>query len=602
MSSSVSPPPLTTAAAVVTIFLLPSFPFRAAFILAVGFIAMWVCRLPAPLPPLRRKRKRGIANDRYKRTKIPEGVDVIIIGSGMGGLSCGATLSRMGKKVLVLEQHTVAGGSTHSFDLKGYRFDSGLHYSVPWSGPLFQLSCLRKPEHVPQFTKMGREDDSFDQIYLGSNQNPFLIKHNEKHLSDLYRMFPEEKAAIDEYIRVSDIVLVSVRLFAFSKLLPLWLQPYFWSLVPGDYKKYPLMTGVEIFERLTKNRHLISILCGLWIDTGARPDIATFMLTAAVFRGMPLEGACYPTDGPECMAEAYIEVITAAGGAVLTRAEVAKVLVTDNKAIGVELANGDKIHAETVISGTGFANTMECLIDKETREKNKLPTKLSQVEMSSGFVMANIGIRASAEELKLDNVNVWYHPAEPETKDIIPPLKRYYENPLENDAPAMITFPSIKAGNRKSPKTSCQMLLMGEWKWFEKFSHLTEKERENNKEYQAVKAKWKQKCLDLLFKFYPQVEDKIELIDISTPLSIHHYLRTPKGGAVGLDQTPKRYFSWEVQRHLDISTPIKNLYMTGQDQLICGVVLAQLCGVITAFRVGGILSSIRVVLQSVYLI
>ena len=65
---------------------------------------------------------------------MPQELDVVVIGSGLSGLSCAAVLSRMGKRVLVLEQHDIAGGGTHEFTLgSGFRFDSGLHYVPPWS-------------------------------------------------------------------------------------------------------------------------------------------------------------------------------------------------------------------------------------------------------------------------------------------------------------------------------------------------------------------------------------------------------------------------------------------------------------------------------------
>lgn len=61
-------------------------------------------------------------------------LDAVVIGSGMGGLTCAAMLSRQGQRVLLLEQHEIAGGSTHTFMDRGYEFDTGLHYV---GGPAF---------------------------------------------------------------------------------------------------------------------------------------------------------------------------------------------------------------------------------------------------------------------------------------------------------------------------------------------------------------------------------------------------------------------------------------------------------------------------------
>lgn len=57
--------------------------------------------------------------------KVPQNLDVIVIGSGIGGLTAGATLAKAGKKVLVLEQHDQAGGCCHTYIEKGFEFDVG---------------------------------------------------------------------------------------------------------------------------------------------------------------------------------------------------------------------------------------------------------------------------------------------------------------------------------------------------------------------------------------------------------------------------------------------------------------------------------------------
>ena len=65
----------------------------------------------------------------YKQhPKLQETYDIIIIGSGMGGLATAAILSKEGQKVLVLERHYTAGGFTHVFKRKDYEWDVGIHY------------------------------------------------------------------------------------------------------------------------------------------------------------------------------------------------------------------------------------------------------------------------------------------------------------------------------------------------------------------------------------------------------------------------------------------------------------------------------------------
>merc|ERR1711871_1116293 len=104
--------------------------------------------------PLSDRAKRALIREKYSAGKIrvagtddDKDFDYIIIGAGMSGLSCGCILSRLGNKVLVLDQHEdVAGGGTHTFDLKGYPFDSGLHYTVPWSEPLLALTTGKQKQ------------------------------------------------------------------------------------------------------------------------------------------------------------------------------------------------------------------------------------------------------------------------------------------------------------------------------------------------------------------------------------------------------------------------------------------------------------------------
>lgn len=63
----------------------------------------------------------------FTKEKIPKNLDAIVIGSGIGGMAAAATMAKAGKRVLVLEQHDVAGGCCHTFTEKGFEFDVGMY-------------------------------------------------------------------------------------------------------------------------------------------------------------------------------------------------------------------------------------------------------------------------------------------------------------------------------------------------------------------------------------------------------------------------------------------------------------------------------------------
>ena len=88
----------------------------------------WIVPKAKEYPPVKRTKYDSILMDRYTKTSIPDNLDAIVIGSGIGGLSTAVLLAKSNKKVLVREQHYRAGGCTHTFDELGGLFDSGIHY------------------------------------------------------------------------------------------------------------------------------------------------------------------------------------------------------------------------------------------------------------------------------------------------------------------------------------------------------------------------------------------------------------------------------------------------------------------------------------------
>jgi phytoene dehydrogenase-like protein len=542
------------------------------------------------------KMLRGILSDRYRPDKIPDSVDTVVIGSGMSGLSCAAVLSRMGQRVLVLEQHYVAGGGSHMFQLKGgLHFDSGLHYLVPYSGLLMWLAT--GGDEMPlRFERMGEPDGTFDRIALG-DEPPFAIKHDEAHLPDLYARFPDRREDIDEYLRVSEQVLKRFPLFVMSKAFPTWLQKPWHRFVLGKvWKRYAGRSLQEVLQEVTDEPLLAGLLAGPWMDAGAPPDRVSFLLGACIARGLSIEGGVYPVGGSQELAKCLVPVITGAGGRVLVRAAVEEILVdtASVRTTGVRLTDGTVVPCKRVVSSVGYHNTFGKLLPEQVTERLEIPRRLP-IGSSCGFVMANIGLRGTAKELGLSCANLWYHPTRKDG-DMFGAINDFMADPTdpECDPMIMVTFPSIK--DRKGEgsyggKTTCQILCTAEPAWFAKYAQLPTRRRGD--EYKAVKREWGERLVALMLRFYPQLEGKIELLDVSTPLSIAHYLGANEGGAVGLDHVPERFTDWNLVERLDARTPIEGLWLTGQDTVTCGQPIVQGAGLITAFRVLGLQQSLR---------
>jgi all-trans-retinol 13,14-reductase len=285
-----------------------------------------------------------------------------------------------------------------------------------------------------------------------------------------------------------------------------------------------------------------------------------------------IEGGNYPVGGSSSIPKSLINVIEANGGKIAIKAGVKNIILEKNKAVGVEMENGDVIKAEKIVSNTGIHNTYTNLIKSA---KSVRTNEINCLKPSVSHVCLYVGLNASDKDLSLPKHNIWLYNSYDQDKE--------YDLHMQdrNVDPSMvyISFPSAKDPLWESthPGTSTiQVIASCPYEWV--------KEWENNKwqkrgdQYDDYKEATKQRLLEKLFKVLPHVKDKIEITELSTPLSTRHFSSNENGEIYGLEHSTKRF----SLKQLRATTPYQNLYLTGQDIVCVGVGSALFSGIITS--------------------
>ncbi|ONF43672.1 FAD-dependent oxidoreductase [Marinobacter lutaoensis] len=516
---------------------------------------------------------------RYRANRLDGPYDAIVIGSGIGGLTTAACLSKLGKKVVVFEQHYTAGGFTHSYDRNGYEWDVGVHYIGDMGSD--RTLGRRLLDHITDGQlKWAPLNDHYDRIFLG-DRHVDLVAGPEAFKAELARAFPGEERAIDTYLDYLRQVAKAMPGLVLGKVLP--------DLVAGPLRKRvnrraPAFLNKptrEVLESLTGHQELIAVLTGQWGDNGLPPAESSFIIHALIARHY-LYGGYYPIGGASEIAKTIIPVIQRGGGEVFTYADVAEILIERGKAVGVRMADGTEVRAPRVISNAGVFNTFDTLLPASAPHRDDYRQKLRTVERSMASNCLYIGLQDTAENLGLPKTNYWIYPG----PDYERHLRDFMAAPEQTDLPLVyISFPSAKDPSftaRYPGRATIEIVAPGPYAWYADWADKPWGKR--GEDYEAKKEEYAQRLLAKLYEKFPQLKGKVDYYELSTPLSTDYFCRYRKGEIYGLDHTPERF----EQDWLKPKTRIPGLYLTGQDVMTCGVVGAMIGGLLTTLAVSGL--------------
>ena len=320
-------------------------------------------------------------------------------------------------------------------------------------------------------------------------------------------------------------------------------------------------------------------------SSGTPPGKAPFYMHSLLLLHF-LDGSYYPKGGSSEIAYNIIPTIEASGGRVLVRVKVKEILVKGGAAVGVRVSRGKQeyeLYAPIIISDAGLTNTVTKLLPSEVASQTGLTKLVKKVNPGPGFLMIFIGLGGTKEELGLAAQNTWAF-TDP---DVIKVVDKYFalspEEARDSSVPLMfVSFPSSKDptfNDRYPGKSTCAIVTVTPFEWFEEWKD--EQVMKRGEDYVSFKTRLGRRLWEQVCKLYPHLEDKLEYIEVGTPLSNQFYLESYKGEVYGLDHDIDRFDPF-IQTDLRPQLPVNGLYLTGQDVFSDGFSGAMYAGLFTA--------------------
>jgi len=451
--------------------------------------------------------------------------DVIVIGSGFGGLICARQLAQAGRSVLLLERQHHAGGCLQSFQRDGFSFDTGFHYvgglaeGQPMHDVFQQFGLMRLPWHR-------LDADGFDLVTIGRQTFAFAEGY-DRFAQTLGEAFPSQREALNQYVQLLHDMPSAEQL--------------------GEVNAY------DYLSHHFSDPLLVQLLAGTSLKMELRRESLP-LFTFAHGNSSYIQSSWRLRGDGSLIADALVDDLRHFGGQLVTNAEVVELQEHDGHIVAARCSNGETYEGDVFISDVHPALTLNWV--KESRLLKPLyRRRIQSLQNTYGMFITSLVLKP--QQLPYFNhnkyvyreANVWEQPSlftqDANTIDRLMVSCRVPETGTDARQIDLMT---------PMPWTRCQA--------WEKSSV-----GHRGDDYLRFKEQMADACIALAEEVIPGLRQMVSQRYTSTPLTWRDYNLTPQGSAYGIRKDCRSI----MLTMLSVKTPVPNLLLTGQNLMLHGL-------------------------------
>lgn len=465
--------------------------------------------------------------------------NIIIIGGGIAGLSAGIYAQQSGMQATIYEMHSIPGGHSTSWKRNGYLFEGGMHW-LTGSSEKTQLNKIWKETGALDSSNPIYIKDPF-WTFIDGDKHIKLYRDPDKLKNQLLEISPNDEKAIKQFIKdVKSSMGMSMPVMDIKGLKTKQKTKMPLSLIFSAIKAMPTMKRLsaitlEEYANQFQNKNIRTLIKSIVgsSDFSALSSIFTLGCLATGDGG-------YPKGGSIKMAQNMANKFQSLGGEIKYNTKIQKVVVENNKATGV-IINNELIKGEDVIITADARSAIDNLFDQPLNETWMQDMRNEVKPLMCTFI--GLGVKTDLSNLPEGMMFALDEPFD------------FMGNKLN-----YISFNNYSNYKGYSPDGCTSLTCILTCDTYSKW-----KEAKDDGTYQEKKNKLAQRIIEKLNEFIPETKDKIEVIDVATPLTYERYTGSYQGSWMSVMPPNMKQQSFPIEQK-----NIHNLYFAGQRMLLSG--------------------------------